>query len=676
MRNGSLTKTILILSIIALGAHNTAQASYVPITVEEQDASPSVFKITRIQVSNSKLTSIENGTVSLNLNGDISATSNFSDNVLIRGDGGAKGIQGSGIIIDDNDNISSIANLTINGFTMATGAASNYVLTSDGSGNATWAAASGASDINGLEDAISNQADSIFIGNGSGLANSGTTYATAVGIGALEANTSGGVSNAAFGYNTLKANTTGDNNTAVGYNSSFNNTTGGYSTAIGAYALYSNTTSGYNTAIGYRSLFSNTTGYENTASGNRSLDSNTTGYRNTAYGYNSLYSNNTGSFNTAYGYHSLLSNTTASDNSAFGYEASQSNSTGAYNTAIGKRTLNFNQTGSYNTALGQDAGYGVSTNSFSNSVLLGYRAGYALSTGSNNIAIGFQAGDNISTGSSNIIIGYNIDAPSPTTSNQLSIGNLIYGTNVDGTTTTPSTGNIGIGKSSPTSKLDVNGSITATAIKLTTGAASNYVLTSDGSGNGSWADITSLITTEWTDGGSFIYPSDDSGAETLIIGATSEVNANIILGANGNVVFNEQANDADFRVEGQSNANMIFGDASTTRVGIKTNSPNSSLHVGGSLTLPITSKTSNYSASEDDYTILVNSSSGAVTISLPSASGITGRLYVIKKTDSSGNLVTLDGNASETVDGYSTYSINTQNQSLTIQSDGSNWQII
>ncbi len=49
------------------------------------------------------------------------------------------------------------------------------------------------------------------------------------------------------------------------------------------------------------------------------------------------------------------------------------------------------------------------------------------------------------------------------------------------------TGNVGIGNSAPASKLDVNGTITTTGLKLTTGATDNYVLTSDAVGNASWS---------------------------------------------------------------------------------------------------------------------------------------------------------------------------------------------
>jgi hypothetical protein len=47
----------------------------------------------------------------------------------------------------------------------------------------------------------------------------------------------------------------------------------------------------------------------------------------------------------------------------------------------------------------------------------------------------------------------------------------------------------------------------------------------------------------------------------------------------GAAVFNEAGADKDFRVEGDTDANLLFVDASTDRVGVGTNAPSSKLHV-------------------------------------------------------------------------------------------------
>ena len=45
--------------------------------------------------------------------GDVTAASNITDNSIVRGDGGAKGVQDSGIIIDDTDNVSAVSSITM-----------------------------------------------------------------------------------------------------------------------------------------------------------------------------------------------------------------------------------------------------------------------------------------------------------------------------------------------------------------------------------------------------------------------------------------------------------------------------------------------------------------------------------------------------------------------------------
>jgi trimeric autotransporter adhesin len=88
-----------------------------------------------------------------------------------------------------------------------------------------------------------------------------------------------------------------------------------YNIAVGLSALDSNTTGSDNTATGAFALFDNTTGTDNTAAGMFALRNNTSGGVNTASGYYALVNNTTGSRNTATGYGALMENTTGSNNS-------------------------------------------------------------------------------------------------------------------------------------------------------------------------------------------------------------------------------------------------------------------------------------------------------------------------------------------------------------------------
>jgi hypothetical protein len=89
-------------------------------------------------------------------------------------------------------------------------------------------------------------------------------------------------------------------------------------------------------------------------------------------------------------------------------------------------------------------------------------------------------------------------------------------------------------------------------------------------------------------------------------------------------------------------------------------------------------KTANYTVTIDDASkiIAVDASSGAITITLlASATAGDGFEVTIKKTDSSANAVTTDGDGSETIDGATTYLLGTQYESVTVRSDASNWLV-
>jgi hypothetical protein len=139
---------------------------------------------------------------------------------------------------------------------------------------------------------------------------------------------------------------------------------------------------------------------------------------------------------------------------------------GSYNVGVGKQPLNAS-TGSYNVAAGYNAlsNHGdnniaigretlSATSANGNGIAIGYYA-LKVATGGNNIGFGYQAGDALTTGSNNIIIGVDIDAPAVSSSNVLSIGNLIFATGMDGTGTTISSGAVGIGLNNPANKFVV-----------------------------------------------------------------------------------------------------------------------------------------------------------------------------------------------------------------------------
>ena len=74
--------------------------------------------------------------------------------------------------------------------------------------------------------------------------------------------------------------------------------------------------------------------------------------------------------------------------------------------------------------------------------------------------------------------------------------------------------------------------------------------------------------------------------------------------------------------------------------------------------------------------VFVDASTGALTITLPSALSAEGRYFNIKKIDGTANAVTVDADGSETIDGGVTASLASQYDSLSVISDGAEWFII
>lgn len=94
-------------------------------------------------------------------------------------------------------------------------------------------------------------------------------------------------------------------------------------------------------------------------------------------------------------------------------------------------------------------------------------------------------------------------------------------------------------------------------------------------------------------------------------------------------------------------------------------------------TINATAKTSNYTATADDETIQVHPNGSSWTLSLPPAASYKGKKYEIVGVGSSANWggarVIVDANGSETVCGKSTVVVSGINDTLKIQSNGSNW---
>lgn len=96
------------------------------------------------------------------------------------------------------------------------------------------------------------------------------------------------------------------------------------------------------------------------------------------------------------------------------------------------------------------------------------------------------------------------------------------------------------------------------------------------------------------------------------------------------------------------------------------------------LTVAANAQSSSYALTPNDQTVIFTTGSSSLTATFPTAIGVSGKRYTIKKGDSTSGTIVLRTTSSQTIDGNSDGSlfINTVNEALEVESDGSNWTII
>ncbi|OAD92640.1 hypothetical protein A7A78_01655 [Aequorivita soesokkakensis] len=415
---------------------------------------------------------------------------------------------------------------------------------------------------------------------------------TATGRSALGSNTTAS-DNSAFGYFSLNSNTTGLRNAAFGNNSLSLNTTGNFNSAFGSSSMQSNTTGINNAAFGSSSLFNNTSGVNNAAFGSSALQANTTGGNNAAFGAGSLSSNTSGSTNTAFGANALSNNTIGVENVGIGAAALFNNTTANFNVAVGRSALSSNLDGIGNTALGKSAL--TSNTSGSSNVALGINAVNSNTTGSSNIGIGPLSLDDNTSGSLNIAIGSNSLTNNISGLNNVGIGTASLGTNTTGSN------NIGIGNNSDVGS-DALTNATAIGNNAFVEASNSLVLGSINGVNGSTANVNvgigtttplsklNVVANEGTSGASYntdaILTIDRKGDDAYIGLYTDDDQASALLFGNslhsshGGIYYNT-SNTFDMRFRTNGNITRMTLD-NTGNLGVGTLAPNRKLEISNS----------------------------------------------------------------------------------------------
>lgn len=346
--------------------------------------------------------------------------------------------------------------------------------------------------------------NSILIGSGSGNALSTSTDIVAIGTNSLAAITTGGTGNVAVG-SLSGQNLTADLNTSVGYaamqGTAGSSTTAG-STAVGWGALRYVTTGIWNTMVGF------------SAGAIDASNRITTGQRNSGYGAYALGGNITGQYNIG-----------------IGFGAHSATLSGNFNIVIGNNSCN---PGAGKIGFGSGAG---------------------------NILIGDEGQPNATNTSYGIGLGYRVQFGA----NEFAVGS---------STAQINTMLLGRGGADQTA---------ANAVKIQTmRAAGTNIDLSVGA-----LTLAGSQSTGNAAGGDVIIATASAGASGSTLNAHVE---RIRAKAATEVVVNDTGVDFDFRVEGDTDANLLMVDAGTDRVGIGTSTPSDKLDVNGNIAITGTAR--------------------------------------------------------------------------------------
>lgn len=142
-------------------------------------------------------------------------------------------------------------------------------------------------------------------------------------------------------------------------------------------------------------------------------------------------------------------------------------------------------------------------------------------------------------------------------------------------------------------------------------------------------------------------------------------------------VWNDAGADIDQRMEGDTDANLFFLDASTDRVGFGTNTPTAKVQINGSFALnaPVTVTTDYTVAASANY--IISNRAASNTMTLPAAATNTGRILKFM-TRTAQTVVSASANVVQKGGGAATTAIlpATIGAWAELQSDGTNWIII
>jgi hypothetical protein len=129
---------------------------------------------------------------------------------------------------------------------------------------------------------------------------------------------------------------------------------------------------------------------------------------------------------------------------------------------------------------------------------------------------------------------------------------------------------------------------------------------------------------------------------------------------------------------------LYYRDSSGNFVRLPVGATGKTLRVSGGIpawsdpdtTLATATKTTSYTIVGTDVVIFADATSGNVTITLPLAASFSGYSFFVKRIDNAANSCTIGRSGSDTIDGATSFVLDTQYFAVRLVSNGSNWYII
>jgi hypothetical protein len=208
--------------------------------------------------------------------------------------------------------------------------------------------------------------------------------------------------------------------------------------------------------------------------------------------------------------------------------------------------------------------------------------------------------------------------------------------------------------------------VTAAFNKFTIGNGASNVLQIENTSTGTTANLFLNLINGGANTAGLRYESSTNGSNPNRLQITNGANAPISIAISGTEVF---------KIPTAGGLLTLSGYTGTGKLPVYFDANGQLTRTGAVVTL-LAAKSAAYTLAATDKTVTGDATSAAFSFTLPSAVGVTGQEYTLKKIDASANAVTVATTSSQTIDGSTTYALSARWKFVTVQSDGANWLII